>query len=121
MKRIVRLTESDLTRIVRRVIMEQATATKPPFKGVNVGNFKLADNKIIKNFVGTGRSQNPSNKTFTLYTTDASGKYGVKINCQTKVVDFMQGNQVLTTPDKPVTSFNLEFFTPIDQLIKTYC
>jgi hypothetical protein len=39
MKRIVRLTESDLTRIVRRVIMEQATATgvgpyPQPYKGV---------------------------------------------------------------------------------------
>jgi hypothetical protein len=121
MKKVIRLTESDLTRIVRRVIMEQATATKPPFKGVSVGNFKLADGKIIKNFVGTGKSLNPQNKTWTLYTKDASGKYGVKINCQTKVVDFMMGNQVITTPDKPVTSNHLEFFTPIDQLIKTYC
>jgi len=38
MKRIVRLTESDLTRIVRRVINE---GTEPPFKELNFPNYNM--------------------------------------------------------------------------------
>ena len=49
MKRIIRLTESDLTRIVRRVIMEQTPKVKPP----NISRAITLDNGEAKRFTST--------------------------------------------------------------------
>jgi hypothetical protein len=53
MKRIVRLTESDLTRIVRRVISEQEQTVEKDWNAVYMGTVYLVDPKTRKE-VGEG-------------------------------------------------------------------
>ena len=43
MKRIIRLTESDLTRIVRRVIMEQETQSQVDLSKLGLGQYSMDD------------------------------------------------------------------------------
>jgi hypothetical protein len=92
MKRIVRLTESDLTRIVRRVIMEQAKATPPKINGVEIGSGTI--NNIGFNIIGDSMIEYTDSKVgpgkipgISAHTTPWSQNkwvYGVRYNCNTK-------------------------------------
>jgi hypothetical protein len=64
MKKIIRLTESDLTRIVRRVIMEQATVTPPKIKGLEIGtgNINGIGFTVIGDYMTTS-TNSATNKT----------------------------------------------------------
>jgi len=116
MKRIVRLTESDLTRIVRRIINEQpemagsTLGTAPKIKGTLIAKVKpLTANPTVKEleFYGEniGTASGTNEKVLTALTRD--GKF--------KLVHYCTGNRTMVA-GKP-TDPNLITFNNF----KTYC
>ncbi len=107
MKRIVRLTESDLTRIVRRVIMEQATATYPIILDkvravVAMGKTKNQNNipfiKMEDRKQGTMKfAIDCSNENFAKYTTDPKDQSKIVTTyIRTKLTDAGYPENVVT-------------------------
>ena len=85
MGRIIRLTESDLARIVRRVINEAegdpitirvwptTDITKPPIYRLDISNIQLKNNMLVFSYVITGM-ENVPNITKNLINTSISNK-----------------------------------------------
>jgi hypothetical protein len=90
MKRIVRLTESDLTRLVERVIEEQSGVRDPQRIAFFDGLAKQISSKII-------------GKTFPF------GKIGVMNGSSITVQKYMDRNHAINLTGEPVKEFNLFF------------
>ena len=91
MAKIVRLTESDLTRLVQRVIKEQSGVRDPQ----RIAFFDSLAKQISSKMVG---------KTFPF------GKIGVLDNTSIVVQKYMDRNHAINTTGQPVKELNL-FFT----------
>jgi hypothetical protein len=121
MKRIVRLTESDLTRIVRRVIMEQATSIN--FFLGDAGNQPMT---LTNNVIEGGRPK------LTFSTADVKLKKGgtynwvVTVKCTgIQQADYQLKEKNLTVPGGQnrwmVKDFPYERRKDLEGVVKTYC
>lgn len=103
MKRIVRLTESDLARIVRRVISEQPEGVvDSDFSPISMGSVDLTDPKtrkvVSQGFYksGTGKTSDGTKIIYgKTYWDDFTKDYRLSCNCKDKTTK-------LTTTGSPV-------------------
>jgi hypothetical protein len=81
MKRIVRLTESDLTRIVRRVISEQAQTTELDYAAIEMGSVELPNS--ISGFYKKSIATDSTGKKIIYGSTyqPETAKYQLKCYC----------------------------------------
>ncbi len=98
MKKIIRLTESDLTRIVKRVIMEQST-TNPELtnhltnvKGKYLGNLRGNDGQPIGKSMKILNVRTPDNKTWEILAKGARSVYDQKTGQTSEGEGFMRFN-----------------------------
>jgi hypothetical protein len=91
MKRIIRLTESDLARIVRRVIKEQEEVVSSDWSPLEMGSIDLtnpSDRKVVtQGFYksGTGQSSDGSKLIYgKTYWDDYTKNYRLVCNCKDK-------------------------------------
>jgi hypothetical protein len=129
MKKIIRLTESDLTRIVRRVIMEQASATYNPeefkklvanVKATNFGTINQTGGGVISNVKGNTILKN--GKSWIISTTGKKGDktFHFGLFCNTGEVKysvkdpnvFSSNSQVLADYNKEGLISNWKDFCP---------
>ena len=108
MGRIIRLTESDLARIVRRVINEAegdpitirvwptTDITKPPIYRLDISNIQLKNNMLVFSYVITGM-ENVPNITKNLINTSISNKGIGTTYCEKDKLIIKNLSGVLTT------------------------
>jgi hypothetical protein len=122
MKKIIRLTESDLTRIVRRVIMEQASATYNPeefqklvanVKATNFGTVRLTGGDEVSNIKGT--TILPNRNSWIISTTGKKTNYEGKVQiyhfglfCNTGEVKYSARANVFSGSDNVLADYNKE-------------
>jgi len=125
MKRIVRLTESDLTRIVRRVIMEQGAEPKAPktsFKNSNIKGLTF-HYRVVNNVASWDENQ-------IVFSNDKTGvgwifNCGVgKIGAKCKASDCRGGSSYSS---EEAATYNQQAFTGVSdpqyayKTIRGYC
>ena len=124
MKKIIRLTESDLTRIVRRVIMEQATTSGPAaiWKTESTGPVQFyftkesIDSKTKVKFVQFLGTADPSSQL-------KGTKFAAHLNCGNKLLTLYRNGQPMNYGDGkniggPVKS---EIDNAFKNAINNYC
>lgn len=100
MRRIVRLTESDLTRIVRRVIMEQSAASGPAaiWKTTSTGAVQFyfiketVDSKTKIKYVQFSGTADPNSQL-------KGTKFSANLNCGNKVITLYRNGQPMSYGD----------------------